>query len=1084
MSNSATNQNTDQQPTQPWFTMFYRNGHLLLLSIVIVMVAGLSALVNLPRLEDPRIDSRNVLAITPFPGASAQRVEALVSDVIEDELRQLNEIKELKSTSRAGISVVSIELKAWVDNSTNEQIFSEIRDRLGEAAERFPQGAGEPELDTQRGATAFTLKVALSPLHSNLNENGLEDLAIVTRLAEELSDRLRNVPGTEIVRNYGDPEEEILVSIDAQQLGNAGMTISQAATTIAANDPKSPAGVMRSDLNNIRIQVAQELDTLEAVRDIPLVSSAQGSYLRVGDIANVERAWRHPASDIALYDGKQVVFVAARMETTVRVDKWMANAQVVVEEFAKQFSGTIKTEVIFDQNTYTEQRLSDLTENLLLGCIVVMIVVLLFMGMRAAWIVGLSLPLSAAFAVFSLSFYGEQIHQMSIFGIIVAIGLLIDNAIVITDEIRANLQDKGLSRLDALTHSLQHLFVPLLASTLTTILGFMPIFLLPGNIGDFVSPIAISVVMALIGSLFISLTLIAGLAARYLPRPEANEISEATVESKEAKIQQKRWYNEGIQMPAITRLFKGKLESAIEHPMRILWLPIGLPVLGFVLAGQLGSVFFPSADRDQFELYLWMPAGTSIERTYEVTQEIDKRVRSNESVSHVSWLVGGSVPSVYYNQVMTRDNTPHFAQAVVSANSVEAAATLITKLQFELSETFPEGQIVVRPFGQGPPISAPIGVDIFGPDLEVLQQIGEQVRLAMSEVPGITQSIASIETGEPELVLNANYDETQLAGLSYSDISAQMQAALDGTTGGSILEGTEEIPVRVRLDGSERNSTDQIASLPILSNELAQSQSWVPLSALGDFDLLPTLSGITRTDGVRVNHIEAFLLPNATAIDASNQLFELLNDGRIDLPQGYDIQMKGDADKQQEALGQLATYAPVLLVMMLATLILSFNSFKLAAVIGAVAGLSVGLGMLSLWISGLPVGFNPILGSAGLIGVAINGSIVVIASINANAKAQLGDTQAIVEATMSCSRHILSTTVTTVGGFIPLLVFSEGSFWPPLAVVIAGGVGFSVILSLIFTPVVVAAINRRKARRLEKKGVDLCSILDNPEFQS
>lgn len=1073
--------NPQKNTPVPWYTLFFRNGHLLLLSIVIVMVAGLSALVNLPRLEDPRIDLRNVLAITQFPGASAERVEALVSDVIEDELRQLNEIKEIKSTSRAGISVVSIELKAWVDNSTNEQIFSEIRDRLGEASQRFPQGAGEPELDTQRGATAFTLKVALSPLSSNLSDNGLEDLAISTRLAAELSDRLRNVPGTEIVRNYGDPDEEILVSIDAQQLGNAGMTISQAADMIAANDPKLPAGVVRSELNNIRVQVAQELDTIESVRDIPLASSPQGSYLRVGDIADVERAWRQPAMDIALHNGKQVVFVAARMETTVRVDKWMANAKVVVEEFEKEFAGTIKTEIIFDQNVYTDQRLSDLTENLLMGCIVVMIVVLLFMGMRAALIVGISLPLSAAFAVFSLSFYGQQIHQMSIFGIIVAIGLLIDNAIVITDEIRANLQDKCMSRLGALTTSLRHLFVPLLASTLTTILGFMPIFLLPGNIGDFVSPIAISVVMALIGSLFISLTLIAALAARFLPL----SISSSEKRSDAGKPQKaKRWYKEGVQMPAITALFRDRLESAIRHPLRVIWLPIGLPILGFVLAGQLGNVFFPSADRDQFEMYLWMPAGTSIEQTYEVTKAIDEKVRNEENVEQVSWLVGGSVPSVYYNQVMTRDNTPHFAQGVVSAVSVDAAASLISRLQFELSEAFPEGKIVVRPFGQGPPISAPIGVDIFGPDLDVLQQMGEKVRLAMSEIPGITQSIASIETGEPELVLNASYDETQLASLSYADISAQMQAALDGTTGGSILEGTEEIPVRVRLAGTERNSTDQLASLPILSAQLADSQTWVPLSALGEFELVPTLSGITRVDGVRVNHLEAFLLPNATAIDVSNRLLEMLNDGRIVLPQGYSIKMKGDADKQQEALGQLATYAPVLGVMMLATLILSFNSFKLAGVIGAVAGLSVGLGMLSLWISGLPVGFNPILGSAGLIGVAINGSIVVIAAINADAKARLGDTQAIVEATMSCSRHILSTTVTTVGGFIPLLLFSEGTFWPPLAVVLAGGVGFSVILSLIFTPVVVAAINRKKARRLEKSGVDVCSLLNNPELQN
>ena len=609
-----------------------------------------------------------------------------------------------------------------------------------------------------------------------------------------------------------------------------------------------------------------------------------------------------------------------------------------------------------------------------------------------------------------------------------------------------------MSRLDALVTSLRHLFVPLLASTLTTILGFMPIFLLPGNIGDFVSPIAISVVMALIGSLFISLTIIAALAARFLPRkPVGNESS---------------WYQGGVQMPLITQLFKTRLQSAVDNPWKVLWLPIGLPILGFVLAGQLGNVFFPSADRDQFEMYVWMPAGTSIEHTYDVTREIDSQIRQHDLVEQVTWLVGGSVPSVYYNQVMTRDNTPYFAQAVVSAVSVDGAATLISELQFELSEQFPQAQVVVRPFGQGPPISAPIGVDIFGPDLEVLQQLGEQVRLAMSEIPGITQSIASIETGEPELILRTSYNESLLAGLSYNDIAAQLQSALDGATGGSILEGTEEIPVRVRLSNQERKDTSELASLPILNGQLSQQQKWVPLSALGEFELKPTVSGISRNDGVRVNHIEAFLLPNATAIDVSNRLSEMLNDGRIQLPQGYSIKMKGDADKQQEALGQLATYAPVLLVLMLATLILSFNSFRLAGVIGAVAILSVGLGMLSLWISGLPVGFNPILGSAGLIGVAINGSIVVIAAINADERAVMGDSSAIVEATMSCSRHILSTTVTTVGGFIPLLLFSEGTFWPPLAVVLAGGVGFSVILSLIFTPVIVSMINRRKARKI------------------
>ncbi|UAA38267.1 efflux RND transporter permease subunit [Paraneptunicella aestuarii] len=1036
----------------PWYTRFFRSGHLLVLSIIILLVAGMSAVANLPRLEDPRIDTRNVLVITPYPGASAERVEALVTDVIEDELRQLFEIKELRSTTRAGISVIIVELQPWVDKTTNEGVFSKIRDRLRDASQHFPSGVGEPQLDDKRAASAFTLMVALqADEHQNL------DPMILSRMSDELSDRIRNVHGTEIVRNYGDVQEEVSVTISAQQLSSAGLSVAQASRLVAANDPKTPAGVVRNEQQNMRIQVAEELDSLDTIRNIPLLTSSQGNYLRLGDIADVKRSWKNPPDEIAMYQGKEAVIIAARMQTNVRVDRWMANALAEVDAFAQQYQGTLKTNIVFDQNKYTEARLNDLTENLLMGSLVVMAVVMLFMGNRAAWIVGLALPLSAAFTIFSLSFYGQQIHQMSIFGIIIAIGLLIDNAIVITDEIRANLVHTNLTRLQALVKSIRHLFVPLLASTLTTVLGFMPIFLLPGNIGDFVGPIAISVVMALIGSLFISLTIIAALAARYLKRAPQSEMKNV------------RWYQQGIQMPAASNWFRAFLNRSIRKPLLALSVSVAIPIIGFVLAGQLGNVFFPSADRDQFEIYVWLPNGASIHQTRSVVEEIDKHLIAQDGVTERAWLVGASIPSFYYNQIMTRDNTPHYAQAVVTTDSILSAKNLIGSLQKELDESFTNAQIVVRAFGQGPPIYAPIGIDIYGTDLTVLNQLGNKVRLAMSQVPGLTHSTASVTIGEPELVMATTSDSTQLSDLTLTDIAQQLQSAVEGQVGGSILEGTEEVPVRIRIADTERNSIDALSTLPLINSHLGANQTWVPLSALGEFELRPTVSGISRINGVRVNKIEAFLMPGVSAVDAGNYLMEILAGPDFELPDGYYLKMKGDADKQKEAMGQLATYAPVLMVMMIATLILSFNSVRLAAVIGAVAVLSVGLGMLSLWISGLPVGFNPILGSVGLIGVAINGSIVVIAAINGNHLAKAGDIDEIVTETMNCSRHILSTTVTTVGGFIPLLLFSEGSFWPPLAVVLAGGVGFSVILSLVFTPVVVAMIVKRKAKRAEWK---------------
>ncbi|AXT38201.1 efflux RND transporter permease subunit [Alteromonas sp. BL110] len=1039
--------NFDTDKSYPWYTLFYRRGHLLILSLLILITAGLSALSSLPRIEDPRIDTRNALIITSYPGASAERVEALVSDVLEDKLREIFEIKEVKSTSRAGISIILIETQDWIDNTSNEQLFSEIRDAIGAAAESFPEGAMAPVFDEKRGATAFTLLLSVRAEHvENI------PITLTARLAQELTDRLRNVNGTELVRVYGAPEEEISVNIDPIKLAATGLTLQQVSSAISRADPKLPAGMLNTEQNNLRFTVAEGLNGVNMIASIPLVNE-QGRYLRVEDVASIERSYSTPREEIAFLNGEESIFVAARMQPSLRSDVWTKNALAVVEQFNKDFSGTLTATVAFEQNEYTATRLADLSMNLLMGCAVVMMVILLFMGFRAAWIVGLALPLCAAFALFSLSFYNEQIHQMSIFGMIIAIGLLIDNAIVITDEIRINLQDPNLTRVGAMAKSVSHLFAPLLASTLTTILGFMPIFLLDGNIGDFVGPIAISVVMALIGSLFISLTIIAALAARFLPKHD---------NASQGKAVSNTWWKVGLQAPQLSLAFKRQLGRWIKQPILVLPVVAMLCLSGFVLSSTLANVFFPSADRDQFEVYLWTKEGSSIDNTTHYVKEIDAAIRLEQGVKQVSWLVGGSAPSVYYNQMMTRDNMPYFANAVVSTHTVEEAVALVGELQHSLDSEYPEVQIVVRAFGQGPPIAAPVEVEIFGPDLNILNDLGDKVRMLMSQVDGISQSIPSISMGEPELKINADSDNLSYLGLSLSELANQMQINFSGITGGSVLESTEEIPVRVRLDEAYRRNVTGVDAMPIpVAGDNAIS--WSPLAAVTNLTLQPATSSITRVDGERLNRIQAFLLPGVPAIDASNQLRDLL-ESQLVLPEGYRIHLAGDADEQQQALGKLATYAPVLLVLMITTLILTFTSLRMAGVIALVAILSVGLGMFSLWISGLPIGFNPLLGCAGLIGVAINGSIVVIAAINANPKAKQGDTKAIVEETMSCSRHILSTTFTTVGGLIPLLLFSEGSFWPPLAVVLAGGVGFSVILSLVFTPTIVAAFQRYRYR--------------------
>lgn len=1010
------------------------NRHLLILTISMVVVAGISAFLTLPRIEDPRITTRNAVIITPFPGASASRVEALVTKKIEDKLRELAEIKTTESTSRKGISVVSIKLQDGVGAPENERIFSKVRDRIAQAANEMPAGAGRPELDEMRGAVAYSMIVALS---------GNSNLGMLNRYAELLGDRLRSLSGTEQVVLFGAPSEELLVDVNAPELAALGLSPADLASRIAAADTRRSAGVVRHKRRDLPLELSGALDSTARVAAIPVADDGQGGLISVGDIAAVRKQWADPPEQIALHEGRRSVLLAVRTEGNIRLDRWAAAARAAIGEFGEGLDPSVRLETVFDQSRYTEERLSSLGSNLIAGAAVVVVVVFFMMGWRAALIVGSALPLSAGATLFGLTLFGEPIHQMSIFGMIIAIGLLIDNAIIMTDKVVAHRRD-GASAVEAVSRAVGHLFSPLLASTLTTVLGFMPIFLLPGNIGDFVGPIAIAVILALMASFVLSMTVIPALAGLLVHAEHGN----------------RRWWRDGVPSARLGVAYRDLLVLSLRRPMRTLVVTTLLPIAGFVLASRLGMEFFPPADRDQLEIQVWMPSGTSVGTTEDRLGLIEAAIREHAGIRQLTWVAGADSPPVYYNQLRLEEHRPEYARGVVQVADSAMAKALEATLQKELAGRFADAQVVVKAFGQGPPITAPVGFRIFGPSPHQLRRLGEQLRALLHQFPEVTHTRASVLGGEPKLWFSVDEQQAQLAGLSLGGIAGQFQAALDGHVGGRVLEDLEDMPIRIRYRASSRDSLDEVASLRL--STATAGNPWVSAAAFGELTLRPELAGITRYDGERVNEIHAFLRQGALPIEVTRAVQARLAEGAVELPPGYRIETAGDSAEQRQAVSQLLAYAPVLAMLMLSSLVLSFRSFALASLIGLVAVLSVGLGMLSLWGGGYPLGFNPILGTAGLIGVAINASIVVLAAILANQKARSGGTEAIVDETVDATRHIVSTTLTTVAGFIPLLAFSGGNFWPPLAVVIAGGVGLSVVLSLFFTPAAYYLLARRK----------------------
>ncbi|MGY8688124.1 MAG: efflux RND transporter permease subunit, partial [Verrucomicrobiales bacterium] len=776
---------------------------------------------------------------------------------------------------------------------------------------------------------------------------------------------------------------------------------------------------------------------VQRVREVPLITLPNGTQVRVGDVAEVRRAIQDPPDQIALRDGKRALFVGARIVPDLRVDVWAEKANATLAKFGESIGGGIRMDTVFDQETYTSNRLGELACNLLLAAGVVLLVIVLLMGWRASWIVSSALPLTASLTLFIVALNGGKLHQMSIFGMIVALGLLIDNAIVVTDEVRHRLRE-GLTPLDAVSSAVRHLFLPLLASTLTTMLSFLPILLLPGNAGDFVGSIAGSVIIALGASFLVSMTVIAALAGLL------------GLSQKRSRLP--RWLREGVSIDGCSKLGRRFLLAAIKRPLLTAGASLIIPVIRVLLASPLGGQFFPRTDRNMFEVEVKLSTGASIERTRALAEQVAEIIREAPEVQSVDWLIGASFPTVYYNLIMNQDGSPNYAHGIVTATDFKAVDNMIEGLQQRLDQQFPEAQIHLTKFAQGPPADADVEFRLSGPDIDTLQTLGEEVRRHLVGHPGILHTLTTLPRGEPKLWLQTDESKARITGLTLASVARQVEASFEGSVGGFVLEDIEKLPVRVRQARTARDQPEDLRQLNLALPNDGTSRGWTPVSAIAELELRPEQGGITRRDGQRMNQILGFAKPDVLAIDITDEVLAKLDDEGFLLPPGYTLELGGEAENRDDAVGNLFLYLPVIIVLTVATLILTFRSVRMAFILLLVAPLSAGFGLLATWAMQFPVSFNTILGSIGLMGLTFNDNIVVLAALVKNAKAAQGDPDAIVDAILRSSRHLISTTLTTIGSFLPLLIFIGGQFWPPLAIVLAGGVVGSTLLAFTFTP--------------------------------
>ncbi|MEM6707931.1 MAG: efflux RND transporter permease subunit [Pseudomonadota bacterium] len=1013
--------------TSNWANAFYSNPRLTAMLVLMVAALGATAYGTLARQEDPTLTERFGFIATFLPGATAERVEALVSEPIETALREIPEIKELKSKSRAGYSLIDIDLYDNVPADRVDVHWAEIRDKLSEVYATLPAGTVEPEL-TVASPIAATIIAAF-----RWSDDTQPQFALLSRLARSLEVALANQPGTKEVEVYGEVDEELLVTVDPYRLAAAGMTAADVSAAIAATDTKLAAGRLHHSSADLLVEVGAELSSIERIARIPLKESLDnGSVLRVSDVSEVRKFRRDPPQTMALIGNERTVFVAAKMEPGQIIDNWLAGANQTLTKVRDQLPAGIELDVVYNQNDYTGKRIAELIDNLVLALGIVVGTLVFFMGLRSALIVGLALPLSGAMVLAGMSFMNIPLHQMSVTGLIISLGLLIDNAIVVVEDYQLK-RGRGQNIAEAIAGSVRHLLVPLGASTATTICAFMPIALAPGGTGDFTGTIGLNVSLAVFSSFILAMTVVPAITGMLDNRFGMQRASE-------------RWWQSGYSNANLTRGYRASVLALVKRPALGIAAGCVLPIIGFGLAGTLTQQFFPPVDRNQFQLQIALPVQASLAET-RAAVAVANDVLDEFEIGDRFWTLGEGAPRTYYNVVVQADGIASFAAGWATTKSAAHTREVLPKLQQALSAALPQAEVLALPFEQGPPFDAPIEVRIIGPEFGELRRLGEELRLLLSGIDAVTYTRATLSVTEPKLVFEPDESALAAVGFRTGELPQLLAASLDGLPGGTVQEGNTQLDVRVRLPDAYRDGVDALASLPLPTN----GGGTVPLEQLGRWNLEPTPQSIDRYQGERVATVQGFLTPFTLPAGVLNEFQARFDAAGIQLPAGYRINLGGEAEQRASSLGNLISVFVLFAVAMMAIVVLSLNSFRQAGVIGLVAVLSMGLALFGVRLFSWPLGFTAIIGMLGMIGLAINGSIIVLSALKVDPRALHEGAEGVADTVVDATRHIISTTATTIGGFVPLIVFG-GTFWPPLATAIAGGVAGSAILALYTVP--------------------------------
>ena len=1003
-----------------------RHKSIIYYFIAVLLTFGIFSFTHMGRMEDPDFTMRTMVVGVSWPGASPQQMSDQVTDKLEEKLRDLPGVDYTKSFTDGSKSVIYINLKEDLPSNKIRPAWEEARNMINDEWKSLPSGVQGPSINDRFDDVYGTI-YALSGDEFSYEEKRQQ--------AENLKRQLLSVPNVKKITLIGVQEKSLDVTINKDKLASYQMSTQQLLTALKQQSAMVPAGMVNTDTNNVYLRINGVFDSVDAVKNMPIRINNQ--TIRLGDIADVTMTYKDPSSPQFYYEGKPAIGIAISMDAGANNIEFGKAIDTKLKELKTTIPAGLNLDQVSNQPHIVKESIGDFSQSLFEAIAIVLLVSFASLGIRTGIVVALTIPVVVSTTFVLMYENGIYLHKVSLGALILALGLLVDDAIIVVEMMSVKLEE-GFNHWRAATFAYESTAFPMLSGTLITCAGFLPLALAEGMVAEFTKSLSIVVFMALILSWIASVLVSPVLGYKIIENKAEKPESE--------------WTRRDHIMHRLKTVFYARFESllhwALGHHKAVLLLTLGAFILSLLSFPLIKQEFFPSSTRSEIIVSMQFPQSSSIDYTQNQAKSLDALLKDNEHIDHFTTYVGEGSPRfvLTLEPELPRAN---FMQTIIVTKSLEDRDALFKDLQDQLNDQYPSALINMQFVQIGPPSKYPVMLRVSGPDASEVKTIANDVKAKMQEDKDLHNIAFDWPDTEPVAQIHIDPDKARMLGINSYAVSLHLQSLLSGTKSGEYYEGNQTIPVTFRLSGNENHNLVALSSLPIQTG----NGSYVPLSQIATISMSQEEGIIWHRNMMPTISIHANVGPGVLGNAKTKEIYNKLAEYRQDLPTGYTIDLDGSAEKSVTAVQKLLVPMPIMLFAIMT--ILMFQLKRIALMFMALFTAPLGLigVVLALNITRTPLGFMAILGIIALSGMIIRNSIILLDQIEIHRAEGQSAREAIINSATLRFRPIMLTAIAAILGMIPLM----GSvFWSPLAIAFSGGLLVATILTLIVLPVMYA----------------------------